>query len=78
MTFRVDRGDSLVWYTDGLVERENDQGEPFGERRLRAVCQRAALGGAESILALVESTFDTFASPSPDDDDVTLVVGTVK
>ena len=76
--FGCDRGDSLVWFTDGVVERENPQGEAFGERRLRAVCQRAAQGGVDSILALVESTLEGFAAGIPASDDTTLVVATIK
>ena len=70
--------DSLVWFTDGVVERENPQGEAFGERRLRAVCQRAAQGGVDSILALVESTLEGFSAGVPASDDTTLVVATIK
>ena len=29
-------GDLLVWYTDGIVECENDKGEEYGEKRFRA------------------------------------------
>ncbi len=31
---KLERGDLLVAYTDGIVEPENDYGEMFGEERL--------------------------------------------
>ena len=34
--------DVLVWYTDGIVECENDRGEEYGEKRFRAAIRRAA------------------------------------
>ena len=35
-------GDVIVWYTDGIVECENEAGEEYGEKRFRASVRRAA------------------------------------
>ena len=35
------KGDVLVWYTDGIVECENDRGEEYGEKHFRAAIRRA-------------------------------------
>ncbi len=35
-------GDVLVWYTDGIVECENEGGEEYGEKRFRASVRKAA------------------------------------
>ena len=35
-------GDVIVWYTDGIVECENDKGDEYGEKRFRASVRRAA------------------------------------
>ena len=34
-------GDSLVWYTDGVVECESPAGEEFGDKRFRAAISSA-------------------------------------
>ncbi len=34
--------DVLVWYTDGIVECENERGEEYGEKRFRAAIRRAS------------------------------------
>lgn len=40
MEARLEPGDSVVLYTDGLYEVERDDGEEFGEERLLAAAQR--------------------------------------
>ncbi|NOU28234.1 MAG: serine/threonine-protein phosphatase [Polyangiaceae bacterium] len=71
-------GDSFVWFTDGLIESENDGNEQFGERRLRAICQRTATAGAEGIRNAVVNGLRAFLGERPQADDVTLVVATTK
>lgn len=73
-TVTVEASDTLVWFTDGLTERENEAREQFSEKRLRASLQRGAhLGTAELRDELVRSVL-TFAGNTPADDDMTLVV----
>ena len=73
-TVRLEPNDLLVWYTDGVTERENESGESFSERRLRAGCQRAAaLGPGEARDELIRSVL-TFAGSQAADDDMTLVL----
>jgi serine phosphatase RsbU (regulator of sigma subunit) len=70
-------GDLLVWFTDGVIECENQNGEQFSERRLRAVCQRAASGGAVGVRDAVIEAVDAFRGESPQCDDVTLMVASI-
>lgn len=70
---RVEPGDVLVGFTDGIVESENHRGEPFTERRLRAICQRAASGGARAVRDAVVEALATFRADVPLNDDLTLV-----
>jgi phosphoserine phosphatase RsbU/P len=37
---RIEPGDLLVWYTDGLVEGNDTQGDQFGDRRMQRVLRR--------------------------------------
>ena len=47
-------GDCLFFYTDGLVETENEGGEPFGEQRLEQLLLEKSAGGVDEVLPRVE------------------------
>ncbi len=71
---RLDPGDTLVLYTDGVTECENERGEPFGPEGLRRAILAANGGSARG---LVESLFAAVAEHTagvPPQDDVTVVV----
>ena len=70
--------DVLVWFTDGVVECENEHGEQFSEKRLRAVCQRVASTGARGVRDAVVAAVAAHLQSSAQTDDVTLVVASVK
>jgi serine phosphatase RsbU (regulator of sigma subunit) len=78
LSIDVLRGDTFVWFTDGIIECENEQGEQFGERRLRSICQRTAPRGPVAVRDAVMEAVDTFRGDCPQGDDITLVVGSVK
>lgn len=80
---RLEPGDTLLLYTDGLREARRPAGtaasaggeeEEFGlDRILEIVRGRRALGSAEVIRALCEAA-RAFAAPEPLEDDLTVVV----
>jgi phosphoserine phosphatase RsbU/P len=74
VTLPLHSRDLFVFFTDGLVERENTAGEQFSERRLRAACQRAYLSGAPAVRDSIVQTLSDFAGPKAAGDDITLVV----
>jgi serine phosphatase RsbU (regulator of sigma subunit) len=70
-------GDVLVWYTDGIVECENEAGEEYGEKRFRASVRRAAaLDAGEMRDAIVGEAAGYFAD-TPRKDDITMIVGRI-
>jgi sigma-B regulation protein RsbU (phosphoserine phosphatase) len=73
-TARLERGDSLVLYTDGVVEPENERAAEFGEERLEAAI-RAVAGrpASEALRSVIEAT-QAFSGRDRYDDDFTLVV----
>jgi serine phosphatase RsbU (regulator of sigma subunit) len=73
-TFQLEQGDTLIWYTDGVTERENDAGEQFSEKRLRAVCQRNAQASATDFRNELVHSLLTFAGGRPADDDMTIMI----
>lgn len=69
-------GDVLVWYTDGLTEGVDANGEEYGEKRFRRSIRAALDQPADAILQRIirdaERWFEDFNRP---EDDITLVVG---
>jgi phosphoserine phosphatase RsbU/P len=67
-------GDALVWHTDGLTERENDRGEQFGTRRLRALLTGAGSLAPGSVRDALVRALGAFCGPAHPADDVAFVV----
>jgi serine phosphatase RsbU (regulator of sigma subunit) len=66
-------GDAVLFYSDGLVEAHNAEGEMFGDRRLQSfVADRSAAGTSLIEELLVEITNFTGAD-GEQEDDITLV-----
>ena len=68
------RGDVLVAYTDGVVERQNAKEEQFGTERLREVIRRARAGTAGDMVGAIRDAVARFGSGVPQEDDLTVVV----
>ena len=66
-------GDVLVWYTDGIVECENDRGEEYGEKRFRAAIRRASDLDPLAMRENVVSAAGQFFGDRPRKDDITMV-----
>ena len=73
-TITLDRGDIVVFYTDGLTECESESGQLFGLERLQEVVLAHHEDDPELIVASALSALETFAGGRPRDDDVTIVV----
>lgn len=71
---RVDTGDVLVLYSDGVTEAESAQGEEFGVERLATVIQSEAGKSAKDLIARTTAEIGRFTGGAPAADDVTLVV----
>jgi sigma-B regulation protein RsbU (phosphoserine phosphatase) len=67
-------GETLVLFTDGIVESRNAAGEEYGAERLVDVSRRAAGGCAADILESVFRDLDAFTAKAPAADDRTLVI----
>lgn len=78
-TGQLGRGDTVVFYTDGMLELRNAQGEPFGGDRLRRDLERA--GGMPTANQVRDALLDGLSRHRGDalqDDDLTLVVVRVR
>lgn len=69
---KLQPGDQLVFYTDGITETRNAVGELFGVERLDAELKNCAVP-ANTLLESVLRAVDEFAAGHPADDDRTLI-----
>jgi sigma-B regulation protein RsbU (phosphoserine phosphatase) len=75
---KVQRGSTLVCYTDGLVEQENEEGIPFGMQRMEdIICERRGMPVTTIQAALLDEV-ETFRGDEPRFDDTALLVARFK
>lgn len=67
-------GDMVVFYTDGVTEAENADGEEFGLERLSELVQRNSSLSAEDLMNNVYNAAANFCSDDFNDDVTLLVV----
>jgi sigma-B regulation protein RsbU (phosphoserine phosphatase) len=73
-SFRMEPGDKLVAYTDGVTEAQNDAGEFFGMRRLNEVAKADAHSSAEALHLGIREAVAAYTQGAPQSDDITLLV----
>jgi len=71
---RLDRGDMLVAYTDGIVEPENVYGEMFGEERLKDLLLRHAQSDPAELIARTMEAVVEWTGSTELQDDMTMVI----
>ncbi len=71
---RLDPGDLLVVYSDGVTEAANTAEEEFGEQRLIDVLKDRRTASPNAIVSAVMEALHRFTSGAPQADDITLVV----
>jgi len=67
-------GDLLFFYTDGLVEAEDESGEMFGFDRLKALLGREQRHAVDTVLREVEDAVRRFRGNQEPMDDATMMV----
>jgi serine phosphatase RsbU (regulator of sigma subunit) len=70
--------DVLVFFTDGLVEARNDQGQEYGDARLERAVARAAGRTARDIRDAILGDLSNFKGDAEQADDITVVVARIK
>lgn len=71
---RLEPGDKLVVYTDGLTEARNAHGQFFETARLLRLLRQQAQASCAALHALLLEELGAFTGGAPQDDDVTLLV----
>ena len=70
---QIGKGDLLFFYTDGLVETENDRGDMFGAERLQALLEAEHAHGIDTVLERVEHAVRAFRGTAEPFDDATMM-----
>jgi sigma-B regulation protein RsbU (phosphoserine phosphatase) len=73
-TSRVNAGDYLVIFTDGVVEAFNKNDEEYGERKLIALMDRGAAAAPAALLPSLLAELDAFVGNTPQHDDMTCLL----
>jgi sigma-B regulation protein RsbU (phosphoserine phosphatase) len=73
-TVELQQGDTLVAYTDGIIEPENAYGEMFGEERLQELLVKHARADSTEIIARTMEAVNQWTGSSELQDDMTMVV----
>ena len=74
LEIKLQRGDLLVFYTDGIVDMMNDRGEPYGFERLRDAVERHLNDSPADIISTVVADAENFGGNGNPQDDVTMLL----
>ncbi|HEV2705855.1 MAG TPA: PP2C family protein-serine/threonine phosphatase, partial [Pyrinomonadaceae bacterium] len=67
-------GDTVVFYSDGITEAMNAEGEEFGVERLLDVVERCDAMDADEVRNAILDEVAMFVGETPPHDDITVVV----
>ena len=70
----MNTGDSLIIYSDGITEAENDSEEFFGEARLLEIVKSKSEGSAKDLMNDIFNSVQDFAKNNLQADDQTIVI----
>ncbi|MGR9046988.1 MAG: SpoIIE family protein phosphatase [Gammaproteobacteria bacterium] len=70
---RLNPGDALFLYTDGVTEARNQQDELFGELRLQNALQTAPKENLSDMIHIISSEVSQYAIGVPQSDDITML-----
>ncbi|RNC84498.1 MAG: hypothetical protein ED557_05830 [Balneola sp.] len=73
-TIELAKGDTLILYTDGITEAQNESEQFYGEDRLLNLLKRENAGSAAELRKLIIEDVRTFIGNARQYDDMTLVV----
>jgi sigma-B regulation protein RsbU (phosphoserine phosphatase) len=74
VTLPLGTGDVFLFYTDGLTEAMDQDGECFGDARLAAVVQEHADAPFDALRDTILREIAAFAGPTAQQDDMTMLL----
>lgn len=73
-TERLEPGDKVIIYSDGVSEAQNTAGDFFGKKRLRELASAHAAEGCRAVHDAIQEAVAAFTEGAPQSDDITLLV----
>jgi len=73
-SFTLEAHETLLLYTDGITEAQNEQGEEFGLDRLLAIFRQSGSSSANDIYSAIHKEIASFSKGQLQNDDMTLLV----
>jgi sigma-B regulation protein RsbU (phosphoserine phosphatase) len=70
----LESGTTIVFYTDGVTEANNNAGELFGEERLYDVIRKNSNLTAQGMIDAIRSAVESYCEDAQQADDITLMV----
>ena len=70
-TYKLNKGQSLVLYTDGISEAQNEAGNFFGVEKIQQILQNTAHLSSEEILNILNNEVSIFRGNALQSDDIT-------
>ena len=74
ITFKMEKNDVLVLFTDGLTEAVDNERKEFGRKRIEEILNASAGGSADSILKKITEALSAHIGTAPHTDDTTIIV----
>ena len=71
---RMRSDDFILFYTDGVTDENNEQGQLYGTDRLVSLLHELHTASAQDILAGIEASVHTFSGQSSPFDDITMIL----
>lgn len=71
---KLNRGDSIFTYTDGITEAVNNTDEMYGEKRLYEALNQVKEKDINSIVDYIKSDIKNFVQSAPQFDDITMLI----
>ncbi len=73
-SLRLSEGDTVILFSDGLIEARDSQDNEFGEERLLACLAACRTAPISNVIKRVLSTVDQFRGNAPRTDDMTVLI----
>jgi len=71
---QLGQGDLVLFYTDGVVETENEKGEWFGMEKFLGLLTGIRSASADDILEAIRLELFSFTGKRPQHDDITMMI----
>ena len=73
-SIKLESGDAVVLFTDGITEAMNTNGEEFSDERLEELSVKYFRESAEKILANIKKNVEEYTRGAEQSDDITSVI----